>query len=369
LDGNYALTTARSRIAKAERNEYRRNVADTQADSLPVLKPPALEPGAHLRLLSLSAPIAALCPRRFERGCAYLRELGFRVSTAPTTTQRLEHMAGSPEDRARDFVEAWLDPEVHGILSVIGGHNTHQILEHLPFERMLQPKALIGYSDTTTLMVALFAHHRLVSFHGPALLPQFGEFGGMAPRALDSFLAAVRNPDASRRLPAPGETVTEHLRWDKEDDRPRQRMAEAPRRCLRSGVARGRLIVANMGCLLLLAGTRYFPDVRGALLVLEEDEDESPETIDRFVTHLRHLGVWAEISGLALGRFPKQVGLSEQVLNDMLLRATRGHDFPIMTGLEVGHVDPALTIPMGVMAELDATRCQLTLLERATSTR
>jgi muramoyltetrapeptide carboxypeptidase len=335
-------------------------------DTLPVSKPAALEAGAHLRVLSLSAPIAALCPRRFERGCDYLRQLGFRISTAPTTTQRWDHMAGSPEDRARDFVDAWLDPDVDGILSVIGGHSTHQILEHLPLERMQRPKALIGYSDTTALMAALFARHRIVSFHGPALMPQFGEFGGMPSSSRESFFAAVRGLETKRRLSPIGETFTEHLRWDKEDDRPRQRAVEASRRCLRSGMARGRLLVANMGCLLLLAGTSYFPDCRGALLVLEEDESESPETVDRFVTHLRHLGVWAQIAGLAVGRFPKQVGLSDQVLNEMLLRATRGHDFPIMSGLEVGHVDPALTIPIGVMAELDATRCELTLLERAT---
>lgn len=336
-------------------------------DSNIVHKPRALRAGAHLRVLSLSAPIAALCPRRFERGCDYLRQLGFQVSLAPTTTERWQHMAGRPEHRARDFVAAWLDPEVDGILSVIGGHSTHQILEHVPFERLSEPKAFIGYSDTTTLQMALYARCRHVTFHGPALMPQFGEFGGPWPATLESFLDATQSPASLRKLASPGQRVAEHLRWETEDDRPRRLEPIESRNCLRPGEARGRLLIANMGCLLLLAGTPFFPDCRGAILVLEDDESETVESIDRYLTQLRHLGVWSQIGGLVVGRFPEQVGLSENALEELLLRATQGMSFPILTGFEIGHVDPALTVPIGVLAELNATARELTQLEKATA--
>jgi muramoyltetrapeptide carboxypeptidase len=338
-----------------------------------LLKPPPLRPGAHLRVVSLSAPVAHHCPRRLERGCAALEALGYSVSLAEHARAAEGHMAASPEARAQDFMNAWLDPRVDGVISSIGGSVTNQILEHLDFERLAAapPKALIGYSDTTVLMVALYARLGLVSFQGPAVLPQFGECGGLHPFAREAFQIVGHRPDASApwSFPeAPG-LIREHLRWEREDERPRVLVPQATRRCLRPGRATGPLLPANLGCLLLLAGTPLFPRTEGVILVLEEDEAETPESLDRYLTHLRSLGVIHRCSGLVFGRLPDAVGAADEVVNELLLRATRGTQLPVLVGFEMGHVDPALTVPIGVRAELDASEKALTLLEAPTEPR
>jgi muramoyltetrapeptide carboxypeptidase len=283
-------------------------------------------------------------------------------------------MSAPPEARAQDFMDAWLDPRVDGVISSIGGSVTNQILEHLDFERLAAapPKALIGYSDTTVLMVALHARLGLVSFQGPAVLPQFGEYGGLHPFAREAFHAVVGDPcgvSAAWTFPeAPG-LIREHLRWEREDERPRALVPQATRRCLRPGRATGPLLPANLGCLLLLAGTPLFPRTEGVLLVLEEDEAETPESLDRYLTHLRSLGVMHRAGGLVFGRLPEAVGASDEVVDELLLRATRGTHLPLLVGFEMGHVDPALTVPIGVRAELDAGAKTLTLLEAPTEPR
>jgi muramoyltetrapeptide carboxypeptidase len=335
--------------------------------TLPLVKPARLSPGATLGVVSLSSPVAALCPGRFERACAALRGLGYQLRVPEAARARHRYMAGTVEMRVRSLIELWEDDGVHAILSCIGGHSTHQLLEHLPFERFrARPKAFIGYSDTTTLQLALYSQAGLVSFYGPALMPQFGEHGGPTPYTAQCFAQVLHAPGVGPVPRAPG-WIDERLRWDEADTRPRALIPGNSRRCLRAGSARGPLVVANAGCLLLLAGTRYFPELQGSVLILEEDESESPSTIDRYFTQLRHLGVFERIAALGVGRFPREVQLEDEALDEIIERSVGPRPIPIALGLEVGHVEPVATLPIGTQAELDAGGCSLLLLESPTS--
>jgi hypothetical protein len=144
-----------------------------------IVKPPRLSKGATLGIVSLSSPVPGQLPRRFARACQSLRDLGYQLRVPEAACAQHRYMAGSVESRVRALVELWDDDGVDAIVSTIGGHSTHQLLEYLPFERFRdRPKAFIGYSDTTALQIALYTQAGLVSFYGPALMPQFGEFGG-----------------------------------------------------------------------------------------------------------------------------------------------------------------------------------------------
>jgi muramoyltetrapeptide carboxypeptidase len=76
--------------------------------------------------------------------------------------------------------------------------------------------------------------------------------------------------------------------------------------------------------------------------------------------------VFGQIAGLAVGRFPSSVDLPDDVLGQIIDRSLDGRQIPIMLGLEVGHVDPIATLPLGTRARLDASRLELTLLESPT---
>ncbi len=337
-----------------------------RSPQLPLVKPRRLAPGSTLGIVSLSSPLPAQLPRRFERGCQALRDLGYQLRVPAAARAQHRYMAGSVESRVGSLVELWEDDEVDAIVSSIGGHSAHQLLEHLPFERLrARPKPFIGYSDTTTFQLALYSQARLVSFYGPALMPQFGEFGGPVAYTWSGFERALHTAGVGPVPAAPG-WIEERLRWDELDTRPRALVPGSSRRCLRPGRARGPLIVANAGCLLLLAGTRYFPELDGAVLILEEDETESPGTIDRYFTQLRHLGVWERIAALGVGRFPKEVELEDAALDELIERSVGPRRIPILLGLEVGHVEPMTTLPIGTLAELDAGALSLALLESPT---
>lgn len=317
--------------------------------------------GKRVRVLSLSAPVAHLCPRRYERALAEMRRLGFAVTEGGLARSRAGHLVAEPEARAEEFLSAWFDPEVDILWSVIGGMSTHQILEYLPFEALAQrPKLVVGYSDTTTLLLALYARCRIGSIYGPAVMPQFGEAGGIHPYALGG-LERVLSSSVAGPVPQTSELIREHLAWDEADTRPRQSECARTRRMVAPGRAEGRLVAANMGAMLTLAGTDYFPDLRGTVLLLEDDEEETVETLERYLTQMRHLGLFGQVAALGFGRVPHQVGLDDEGFIALVRRATRGHDLPIMAGLEFGHVDPIVSLPLGHWATLDADALELSL--------
>lgn len=326
-----------------------------------VLLPPIKE-NAHIRVVSLSAPVAADFPERYSRSLRNLRALNFEVSESRHASAKHFHMAGTVSQRTDDFLEAWFDDDVDLILSVIGGHSTHQILPNIPFSDLAKaPKTLVGYSDTTTLMLALLSQAGIPSLCGPALMPQFGEFGGPHPYTKSEFFAALDSTLPYRTIESTADIIEERLRWGKEDTRSRKPVVGRARRCWRPGTATGEIIVANMGCLLLLAGTPYMPDLSGSILVIEDDDSETPESIDRYFTQMKQIGIFDSIKGLVVGRFPKSVGLCDAVLDELLERSLGANPCPVLTDVEIGHVDPVTTIPSGVQGFLSATDKTLTV--------
>jgi len=134
---------------------------------------------------------------------------------------------------------------------------------------------------------------------------------------------------------------------------------------VRAGVAEGPLAPANLSTLLLLAGTRWWPRLDGAILCIEAAEEEQAWWVERSLHHLRHLGVWERAAGVAVGRCHPASELAPDDLDRMLLAATRGTDLPAAVDFDFGHTEPHCTLPWGVRARLDADAPSLALLEAA----
>lgn len=304
----------------------------------------------RVRVVSLSSPVANLRPRRFQRGIEAMGQF-FDVTTGAHATSRWRHHVATPRQRADDLIDAWFDPSVDIVWSTIGGYTTAQILEYLPLDEMARsPKLFIGYSDSTSLMATLYGMG-VPTLHGPAVMPQFGEVGGLHEVSRASLTRALATQPMGE-LENVKVRTDEHLEWDADDHRPRRLLPASPRRAVRHGNASGPLFVANLGTLLSLAGTRFLPDLSGCVLVLEEDDMESAGTLERMLWQFRQLGLHKRVAAILFGRLPARVGVDDDVLAQMLLDALEGSTVPVAIGLEVGHVDPVLTLPNGALADL-----------------
>ncbi|UII58578.1 LD-carboxypeptidase (plasmid) [Cytobacillus spongiae] len=321
--------------------------------------PPRLTMGDTIGICSPSSPVAAHCPKRLKRGMEELKRLGFNVKVAPNTLKLQEYMAGTIDERVDDLHDLFKDKEVKAIITTIGGTCSHQLLEHLDFGLIEQnPKIFLGYSDITALHLAIYKKTGLTTYLGPAVLPQFGEFGGLLTYTRDHFFQTFVKGERAK-YDSSSDYVMEHLWWDEEDDRLREKVSNEGPRVVKAGKAEGKIIAANMGTMLLLAGTEYFPEWKGSILCIEDDPDETPSSIDRYLTQLRHMGVLAEINGLVVGRFHDHVGFKENQLAEILSRVTEGYEIPVVTDLDFGHTDPMFVLPNGIQAEITVNEKQI----------
>ncbi|PSR32659.1 MAG: LD-carboxypeptidase [Sulfobacillus benefaciens] len=322
-----------------------------------IVKPPKLSSGDTVGIVSPASPIAAFCPNRLQRGVECLKNLGFQVTLGTYTSKQTGHTAGTIEDRLSDLHAMYRNPDVKVIVPTIGGYNSHQLLEQLNFDLIAQnPKILLGYSDITALQLGIFARTGMVTYMGPALLPQFGEFGGVFPYTWDSLQNVLMNPQPNGQPMRQSEQWTEeNLQWDREDTRARVMQVSTGWKILKHGTAYGRIIAGNLSTLLLLAGTPYWPDMNGAILCVEDDETTDVAMVDRYLTQLRQMGVYHQVSALVVGRFLSATGFSaEDSLETVLTIATRGYAFPIIYDIDFGHTDPMMVLANGVMASLEA---------------
>jgi muramoyltetrapeptide carboxypeptidase len=124
--------------------------------------------------------------------------------------------------------------------------------------------------------------------------------------------------------------------------------------------------VANLTVATHLLGTRHLPELRGAILVLEE-VGEVPYRIDRLLTHWRLCGALGQLAGLAFGSFlgceePEEASGSEPDgsdrfrLEEVLRERSLDLGIPVVAELPVGHAPGNAALPLGAWARLDGNR-------------
>ena len=294
-------------------------------------------------------------PERIRFAIDTIESLGFKVKPGAHLYDREGYLAGSDAARAADLNAMFADDGVDAIWCVRGGYGASRILPALDYALMQRkPKALIGYSDITALHVAIHRHAGLVTFHGPVA------FRAFTPYSLGELKRVLWTGETPVRLggPPPFERAEGRVDWE-------NRVAT-----LVPGTARGRLLGGNLCLMSHLCGTPYFPDLRGAILFLE-DVEEAYYRIDRMLTQLWLSGALAGVAGVAFGKFTNcnssPFFLQNRPLDDILAERCRALGVPAISGIMVGHIEDQTTLPVGCLAELDADAGTLTLLEPGVS--
>ncbi|MFJ5641729.1 LD-carboxypeptidase [Streptomyces sp. NPDC093223] len=301
------------------------------------VRPPRLAPGARVAVVAPSGPVAE---DRLQAGLDILRGWDLDPVVAPHVLDRdgrLGHLAGSDADRAADLQRAWCDPSVAAVVCARGGYGAQRLVDLLDWEAMRAagPKAFVGFSDATALHEAFATRLGLATLYGPVAA---GADFVKSAEAQQHLRATLFAPETVRTITGRG-------------------------RALVPGRARG---VTVGGCLRLLAtgiGTPHtHPGARGGLLLLE-DVGEQPYSLDRSITQLLRSGWLDGVVGILLGSWDR-CGPYEAV-RAVLADRLGGLGVPVVEEFGFGHCEAALTVPLGVTAELDADAGTLTLREPA----
>lgn len=313
--------------------------------------PKRLLPGDEIRVIAPSRSMAIVKGEQVEIAIGRLNELGFTVSFGKNVNEHDEFFSTSIEERIVDLHDAFRDPKVKGILTVLGGYNTNQLLKYIDFNLIKEnPKVLCGYSDITALSLAIYQKTGLTTYYGP----HFSTFGMKAgfDYTLQSFIEAVTN-DAPYEI-NPSDTWSDDL-WFL-DQKDRKFINQDEYLVLQEGEAEGKLMGGNLCTLNLLQGTEFMPSFENTILFIEDDNETHTMTFDRDLQSLLHLPEAGSIKGIMIGRFQNDSKVTEAALRKIISSKQELRDIPIIANVNFGHTQPIATIPFGARAFISARK-------------
>lgn len=266
-----------------------------------------------------------------QRGVQRLLASGHQVENQTIIPRRQQRFAGTEAQRLNDINSLVnLKGANQIVLAVRGGYGASRLLESIDWQGLAQRQQqdlllICGHSDFTVIQLGLLALHNVITFSGPMLAGNVG-----APEldafTMDHFWRALRNPTYSVEWQGNGP------HWECE----------------------GQLWGGNLAMLVSLIGTPWLPHIEDGILVLE-DINEHPFRVERMLLQLYHAGILERQSAIILGSFSGSApndydaGYTLETMIDFVRSRL---DIPVITGLDFGHEQQTVTLPLGAHASL-----------------
>lgn len=314
------------------------------------IRPNRLKRGDTVAIIAPARGYSLVSNNRLRIAKDFLKKIGLNVKLLGRSRGENELCSQKIKDRAHDINSAFRDDKIKGVISLIGGYNSIQLLELIDYKAIRNnPKVFCGYSDITTLSLAFYSQTGLLSYSGPHFsswsIPKEVEY------MQDGFIKCCFEEK-------PYEIGNSKFwfdgKWYSKDSRIKV-VRNQGSLVINNGHAKGRLIGGHLRSINSLQGTKYFPNIKNSILFLEEDFETSPDLLSRNLTSLSLQKDFKSIKGVLMGRFQNSSGLSDSLLKNILLE-TLPKNIPIIINLDFGHTMPISTLPIGGELELDANK-------------
>ncbi len=292
---------------------------------------------------------ASLDARSPQAGITWLLEQGVSVLNPECTKRVHQRFSGTDSERIAELNDLATLPASTTVMAMRGGYGLHRLLGGIEWQAIHKAVSaglqICGHSDFTAFQLGLLAKTGGISLAGPMLNYDFGRIEDNQLVVPDPFMwAHFKRAVQERSLSA-------------------QVNASQPLSALgsKTKTTAGMLWGGNLTVLTSLIGTPYFPSEqqyqRGILFL--EDVNEHPYRIERMLMQLLDAGVLAKQSAILMGGFSayrlydNDRGYSLQAAFEAI-RSRVPDSIPILTDLPFGHQPNKLTLPVGVMVEIEA---------------
>lgn len=297
-----------------------------------LLLPDRLRSGARIGLISPSAAVTKASRPQLTRGIRFLRRLGFETELGRNALKRMDESAGTPEQRAEDIHYMFSSEEIDAVICVQGGATANMVLPLIDFDLIAKnPKIFMGMSNITVLLNSIFARTGLVTFHGNDVMFGFGR--GRTRYDEQEFVGRLVEGKVG--------SVNKNSRW----------------MTIRRGSGKGRLMGGNLPSLLSLAGTPFWPDLAGSVLLLEAFASP-PDEYRSMLGQLKQAGAFDRLNGVLIGYIWGLQATAKRrrqtQMEDIVHEIAKEYDFPIVKCDDFGHNCPNTTLPVGATVRLEA---------------
>ena len=256
--------------------------------------------------------------KKNNRLMEYLESIGRDVLISECIYGSTSEFSGTGKERAANLMKMFTNPDVTDIYDISGGDMANEVLDYLDFKKTKESSAVFhGYSDLTTVINAIYTKTGKSS-----VLYQIKNI-------VDEEYGEIQK----RRYNNPYELFNVNFRM------------------VQGESIKGIVVGGNIRCFLKLAGTEYFPDMTGKVLLIESLGGRVPQMVT-FLSQLKSIGVFKKISGIIMGTFTTME--EEQCKPDMisLVKEFAGPNMPIAKTEEIGHGHDSKAIWIGKEIEI-----------------
>ncbi|HAE3329291.1 TPA: muramoyltetrapeptide carboxypeptidase [Salmonella enterica subsp. enterica serovar Dublin] len=276
------------------------------------------------------------------RGVQRLTDAGHQVENDEVIRRRFQRFADTDAERLADVnsLASLTSPDTI-VMPVRGGYGASRLLDRIDWQALASrqqrdPLLICGHSDFTAIQAGLLAQANVITFSGPMLAANFGA-ETLNTFTEQHFWLALRKAQFT-------------VEWQ----------GDGPQ-CDVQGTLWG----GNLAMLISLIGTPWMPTIDKGILVLE-DVNEHPFRVERMLLQLEYAGILNRQSAIVLGSFsgaaPNEYDAGYSLESVYAFLRSR-LSVPLITGLDFGHEQRTVTLPIGANATLKNTRqgTQLTL--------
>ena len=323
-----------------------------------------LQIGDSIGIFSPSSPITYLTPKRFKRAKKYLQEKGFNIIEGNLTEKNDFYRSGSIKARVDELNELIRNPEIKCIMSTIGGMNSNSLLPYIDYEAFKKnPKIIIGYSDVTAILLAIYSQTGISTYYGPALVPSFGEFPDFVDYTYKFFEEiTMDNTKIPYIFEAPDYWTDEYIDWETQNSS--KKKIENELITVYDGIAKGRVIGGNLDTITGIWGSKYMPEIKDGDILFIEDSLKDSAILERSFSLLKVNGVFDKISGIILGKHELFDDLKTgRKPYEILLEVLGDRKLPFIADFDCCHTHPMFTLPIGCEIELNATEKKISIIK------
>ncbi|MFD4703939.1 S66 peptidase family protein [Gottfriedia sp. NPDC058432] len=324
-----------------------------------MIKYPVFKSGATIGVTAPSSGLKEQFHELLKQSIHRMEEDGFKVECGDVVWTQDKAKSANANKRANELNVMMDDEKIDLIFPPWGGELAIEILNQLTFESY-KDKWILGYSDTSIILLAFTLITGIASAHGTNLIDLRGEYSDETTAMWQKVLATKSGGSITQ-------TSSELFqgKWQHENPTPYvfhlSEKTNWKTTSKKDEKIQGRLLGGCIDVIRHLVGTPY-GDVRlfrgkyiGEELIIWYFENCEMNTTDlrRSLVQMKLAGWFENCSGILFGRSAANQTVDNYTIEDVYNELNEELAIPIIYDIDCGHVPPQITLINGAFAEVE----------------
>lgn len=312
-------------------------------------------------IFSSSSGIAFNYQDRIQKTKKLFEEMNIDIILGNLWNKNYHYVSGAIIDRAKEFNDLLNKSNI--LMSMIGGYNSSSILSFIDYEKIVKYRIkIVGFSDTTAILLAVYKKTNIPTYYGPAFLPSFLENNYIKKWNLNVFKDIIID-DKKIQLLNPSFYTEDRIDWSLSDTKKYVKVMKKNRLLsFNPDIVEGRLIGGNLNTMISIYNTEFMPKIVEGDILFIEDSYKRADECERNFAFLKNSKILDKISGLIIGKCERFDSQGSNITYHELLLKFIDRKIPIIANYDCSHTLPMNILKIGGQIRMDAIKKTITLL-------